>query len=86
MTENKSKYQPQTSLPRYGITAECNRTGLSADCFDADKKVYISSVAKAKLDVAEAATDKLQDDFEKVLEAVLKFKSILQLDNKYVLC
>lgn len=73
MTENKSKYQPQTTLPRYGITAECNRTGLSADCFDADKKVYISSVAKAKLDVAEAATDKLQDDFEKVLKNVYKF-------------
>jgi hypothetical protein len=76
LTENKLKYQPQTTLPRHGITAECNRTGLSAECLDktvTDKEVYISSVAKAKLDVAEAATDKLHEDFEKVLKSVFKF-------------
>ncbi|WP_269849653.1 hypothetical protein [Methanosarcina horonobensis] len=72
LTENKLKYQPQTTLPRHGITAECNRTGLSAECLDKtmkDKKVYISSVARAKLAVADAATDKLHEDFKKSFKA-----------------
>ncbi|WP_158024116.1 Cas10/Cmr2 second palm domain-containing protein [Methanosarcina horonobensis] len=76
LTENKLKYQPQTTLPRHGITAECNRTGLSAECLDKtmkDKKVYISSVARAKLAVADAATDKLHEDFKKVLKQIYKF-------------
>jgi len=73
MGENKSKYQPQTTLPRHGITAECNRTGLSAECFDTDKKIYISSVAKAKLDAADKATSKLLQDFAEVLQIKSKY-------------
>lgn len=68
MSKNKSKYQPQTTLPRHGITAECNRTGLSAECFDKDKKVYISSVAKAKLEAARKANEKLLEDFREILK------------------
>lgn len=68
LTENKLKYQPQTTLPRHGITAECNRTGLSAECFDADKKVYISSVANAKLKAAREANRKLLEDFREILK------------------
>ena len=76
LSENKSKYQPQTTLPRYGITAECNRTGLSAECLDdtdKDKKVYISSVAKAKLDVAKDATNLLEKEYSDILKGYYKF-------------
>ena len=73
LTENKLKYQPQTTLPRHGITAECNRTGLSAECFDTDKKVYISSVAKAKIDAADKANKKLHQDFAEILQINSKY-------------
>ncbi|MDP2767556.1 MAG: hypothetical protein Q8O41_08930, partial [Candidatus Methanoperedens sp.] len=46
---NKNNYQPQTALPRHGITAECSHTGLSAECYDKDDKTYISSVAGSKI-------------------------------------
>lgn len=71
LAENKLRYQPQTILPRHGITAECNRTGLSAECLDKtikDKEFYISSVASAKLKAAREANRKLLDDFREILK------------------
>lgn len=59
LRNNKSEYITQTVIPRHGITSECNRTGLSAECWN-DKVgegvgSYISMVSKAKINVSKQA-------------------------------
>ena len=66
--ENKLDYQPQTTFPRHGITAECHHTGLSAEFFDKDEDGYVSSVAMGKMKSSQAATDKLHEKFSSVLK------------------
>lgn len=68
MRENKLSYQPQTTLPRHGITAECHHTGLSAEFFDNKNNNYVSSVANAKMKSSQVATDKLHEKFSSVLK------------------
>ncbi|NLU11100.1 MAG: hypothetical protein GXW90_09260 [Tepidanaerobacter acetatoxydans] len=49
---NKSKYFPQTFLPKHGITADCPYSGLSAEVYkpgtNDEKGAYISSASYAK--------------------------------------
>lgn len=68
LRENKNEYQPQTILPRHGITAECSHTGLSAECYDEKDKVYISSVAMSKKCRADDANTELHNKFSDILE------------------
>lgn len=52
LEQNKSRYLPQTFLPKHGITADCPVSGHSADIFkqnyDGDKSGHISSSSYAK--------------------------------------
>ena len=68
LRENKNEYQPQTILPRHGITAECSHTGLSAECYDEKDEVYISSVAMSKKNRADDANTELHNKFSDILE------------------
>ena len=79
LRKNKFANQPQTTLPRHGITAECNHTGLSAEFFDEDGGGggYISSVAMSKKTKWKEANDKLHAKFDNVLEGKYKFPSEL---------
>lgn len=68
LRENKLSYQPQTTFPRHGITAECHHTGLSAEFFDKNSNNYVSSVAMKKMKSSQAATDNLHEKFSSVLK------------------
>ncbi|MDW5550412.1 Cas10/Cmr2 second palm domain-containing protein [Methanosarcina sp.] len=68
LRENKLNYQPQTTFPRHGITAECHHTGLSAEFFDEKSNSYVSSVSMKKMESSQAATDKLHEKFSSVLK------------------
>lgn len=68
LRENKLSYQPQTTFPGHGITAECHHTGLSAEFFDEKSNSYVSSVAMKKMESSQAATDKLHKKFSSVLK------------------
>jgi hypothetical protein len=68
LRENKLSYQPQTTFPRHGITAECQHTGLSAEFFDKKSDSYVSSVAMEKMKSSQAATDELHEKFSSVLK------------------
>lgn len=77
LMKNKFENQPQTTLPRHGITAECNHTGLSAEFFNEDDGGYISSVAMSKKTKWKEANDKLHAKFDNILEGKYKFPSEL---------
>lgn len=69
LKENKFRFQPQIVLPSHGITAECNRTGLSAEIlrkYD-DKLIPVSSVVASKTDVINKAHEKLRIKFQDTL-------------------
>jgi hypothetical protein len=80
LTKNKYRNQPQTMLPRHGITAECSHTGLSAEKIIKidDKFVPISSVAASKMAVADDANRKLKEEFKNILT---KYNFPEKLDN-----
>jgi hypothetical protein len=67
LQKNKNEHQPQTTLPRHGITAECSHTGLSAECYDEINNKYISSVAMAKIRKTDEANKVLLTKFHNVL-------------------
>lgn len=73
LRKNKLSYQPQTTFPRHGITAECNHTGLSAEFFDEKNSSYVSSVAMKKMESSQTATDKLHKKFSSVLKGYYCF-------------
>jgi hypothetical protein len=49
LEQNKNQYFAQTSLPKYGITADCPLIGLSAECYDDQEDRFISIEAWTKL-------------------------------------
>ncbi|MCH7974838.1 MAG: hypothetical protein IH949_13335, partial [Bacteroidetes bacterium] len=64
---NKSRFIPQTIIPRHGITAECQSSGYSMDTWntvykggtiDKERSNYVSSVTKAKIQYSKKAKDK----------------------------
>lgn len=57
LIENKNKLFPNLILGKYGITADCPLSGLSAEVYhkDVDFDGYISSASKSKLDIEEEA-------------------------------
>jgi hypothetical protein len=79
LTDNKHRNQPQTRLPRHGITAECSHTGLSAECFNINDKAYISSVAKSKIMNVENAKKEHKSKFKRILKDKFEFPD--ELDN-----
>jgi len=75
LKENKFRFQPQIILPSHGITAECNRTGLSAEVLRKhdDKLIPVSSVVASKTDVIKKANDKLRTEFQDILNNKYQF-------------
>ncbi|HED05317.1 MAG TPA: hypothetical protein ENI61_01375, partial [Ignavibacteria bacterium] len=67
---NKSKFIPQTIISRHGITAECQSSGLSMDCWNSildsnendgkERSNYVSSVTKTKIQYSKKAKDKAE--------------------------
>ncbi len=69
LRNNKSRYSPQTVIPRHGITGPCTRTGLSLDKWNekANPAAYVSSVANAKIEASKKAQSAIHEDFNAVL-------------------
>jgi len=72
---NKFRFQPQIVLPSHGITAECTRSGLSAEVFRKhdDKLIPVSSVVASKTDVINKAHEKLRIKFQGILNNEYSF-------------
>ena len=68
MRKNKSLNQPQTIFPRHGITSECKHTGFSAELYDFDEKLYVSSVAGSKLANVDNANIDLKEKFGEIIQ------------------
>ncbi|SHF27239.1 hypothetical protein SAMN02745195_02251 [Thermoanaerobacter uzonensis DSM 18761] len=78
LRENKNKYSPNVTLPKYGFTLDCPRTNESAENFEdperaesfneQDAKIkYISSVAWTKLKFSDKAKDEMIDKINDIL-------------------
>ncbi len=84
LAENKSSFIPETVIRRHGITAECPRTGYSAEVWALklpnDKQNYISSVSNAKIEASEMADRRLQLHLEECSLAS-KYTFTNQLDK-----
>jgi hypothetical protein len=65
LSENKSRFVPQTIIKRHGVTAECPCTGYSAEIWcnklSSEEQNYISSVSNAKIMASGKANKKLED-------------------------
>lgn len=59
LRENKNKYFPNVTLPKYGFTLDCPRTNESAESFKDDEGKFISSVACSKLKISDKARDEM---------------------------
>jgi len=67
--KNKSRYTPQTSIPRHGITAECRSSGLSMDIWqESPEGEYVSALTRAKLQAGNCANEFLEKEFEDILK------------------
>lgn len=66
---NKQRYVPQTHLSSFGITAQCNRTGLSAEIWnrEPEKGHYISAVAYARIQAAKHVDSLLGGEINELL-------------------
>ena len=79
LRDNKSRYFPNVTLPKYGFTLDCPRTNESAEQFEDldrvqdinkqdEEKKYISSVAWAKLRSSSKAKDEIVEKIKDILE------------------
>lgn len=66
LEKNKSEYSPQTFLPKHGITADCPYSGLSAEVYYSENRVYISSTSYAKY--RNINSDNIQNNVEQLSE------------------
>ena len=62
LRKNKSQHIPETTLPRHGITAECNRSGLSMEIWNKDNNddslsSYVSAGSNAVIKASKPAKD-----------------------------
>jgi len=67
LTENKNRYFPSTILTKHGITADCPRSGMSAEVFNKTEQTYISSMSQAKLNAAPDSEKKIKRNYLKTL-------------------
>jgi len=81
LSQNKNKFFPNTTLSKYGITADCPLSGLSCDIYyrDVDMDRYISSVSYAKLKAAKSAQDEIQNKYADILKNKYTFTN--QIDQ-----
>lgn len=72
LKKNKSMFSTNTVIPKHGITADCPRSGESAEfCENAgasqNDKQYISAVSKTKLEASEKALQELNEQYKILL-------------------
>ena len=81
LAENKSKYYPNTTFSKHGITADCKYSGLTAEVFhegfDDEEPGYISCVSKAKLKASEDSKRFLEEKFKDELEEQIYFRQFV---------
>lgn len=64
LIENKSKFIPQTIIPRHGISAECSSDGYSMDFWSNE---YVSAATSAKLEAYEKAKDAISKEYGNII-------------------
>lgn len=67
LEKNKAKYSPMTSLPRHGITAECARSGVSAELYNDLVEKYVSAGVNARIEAAAASKKELGKNYANLL-------------------
>jgi len=65
LEKNKSRHSPITLLPRHGITAECARSGVSAELYNELIEGFVSSGVNARIEAAKAAKQEIEEKYEK---------------------
>ncbi|WP_066635766.1 hypothetical protein [Desulfolucanica intricata] len=77
LNENKNIYFPNTTLSKYGITADCPLSGLSAEIYHHEKDTgrYISSLSNAKINASSESQKLICKNFKKVLKDKYTFTS-----------
>lgn len=78
LRENKDKYIPITLLPRHGITAECSRTGNSAEIRNNDIEEYVSADANARIEAAVESKKEIEQEYVHVLKETYCFSNDLE--------
>ncbi len=76
LRENKSKYIPETVIPRHGITAECTHSGFSMDIWN-DKDEFVSGASYAKMKASENAKDYINERYRDILKDTFCFTNEL---------
>jgi hypothetical protein len=83
LRENKSKYIPQTVIPRHGLTAECSRSGYSMEIWydapDDEESGYVSAAVKSKINAVTPANKEIETEFGDILKGNYCFTD--QLDQ-----
>ncbi len=81
LTKNKNRFFPNTTLSKYGITADCSLSGLSSDIHyhDVDMDRYISSVSYARLKAAETTQTEIEIIYSDILKN--KYAFTTQIDH-----
>lgn len=67
LEKNKSRHSPITSLPRHGITAECARSGVSAEIFNELIDEYLSAGVNAKIEAASVSKREIEEHYLNLL-------------------
>lgn len=67
LEENKARHSPITSLPRHGITAECARSGISAEIYNKLIDEHVSAGVNAKIEAATESKQELEKRYSSLL-------------------
>lgn len=67
LERNKAMHSPITSLPRHGITAECSRSGASAEIYSKPIQAYVSAGTNARIEAASLSKEKLEETYRNEL-------------------
>jgi len=77
LTINKSKYIPQTIIPRHGISAECQSDGYSMDVWNKTEGEYVSASTNAKIEAFNPSKKKTAELFKDQLGNLFSFPDSL---------
>ena len=67
LENNKGKHSPISSLPRHGITAECARSGVSAEVYNDLIGNYVSAGVNARIEAAAESKKEFEERYSKLL-------------------
>ena len=67
LRQNKAQHSPITALPRHGITAECARSGVSAEIYNVLVEAYVSASTNARIRAASSSKEELEGKYRSEL-------------------